>query len=68
MDISQFIFINCSLKRKKQMMQILKKTLMTKRSVIQPSHVHIAIAKMDLALARQQKQKQCVLLRTDYLE
>jgi len=52
----------------KQMMQILKKTLMAKRSVIQPSHVHIAIAKMDLALARQQKQKQCVLLRTDYLE
>lgn len=52
------------------MMQILKKTLMTKRSVIQPSRVHIAIAKMDLALARQQKQKQkqCVLLRTDYLE
>lgn len=48
------------------MIQILKKTLMTKRSVIQPSHVHIAIAKMDLALARQQKQ--CVLLRTDYLE
>lgn len=50
------------------MMQILKKTLMMKRSVIQPSHVHIAIAKMDLALARQRKQKQCVLLRTDYLE
>jgi uncharacterized protein HemY len=46
----------------------IKKTLMMKRSVLQPSHVHIAIAKMDLALARQQKQKQCVLLRTDYLE
>ena len=32
------------------MIQILKKTLMAKRSVIQPSHVHIAIAKMDLSL------------------
>ena len=50
------------------MIQILKKTLMMKRSVLQPSHVHFAIAKMDLSLARQRKQKQCVLLRTDYLE
>ena len=50
------------------MMKMLKKTLMTKRSVIQPSHVHIAIAKMDLALARQRKQNQGILLRTDYLE
>ncbi|WP_162900297.1 hypothetical protein [Acinetobacter sp. SWAC57] len=50
------------------MMKILKKTLMLRRTVTELSHVQIAIAKMDLVLARQQKQKQCVLLRTDYLE
>ena len=67
MDISRFIFINCSLKRKKQMMQKLKKKKKTKRTENQPNQDHIAIAKMDLAFARQQKQKQCALLRTDYL-
>jgi hypothetical protein len=51
------------------MMKILKKALMTRRTGgAEQSHVQIAITKMDVALARQQKQKQCVLLRTDYLE
>lgn len=50
------------------MMKILKKALMTRRTGTEQNHVQIAITKMDLALARQRKQKQCVLLRTDYLE
>ena len=33
------------------MIQILKKTLMAKRSVIQPNHVHITIAKIAFSLA-----------------